>query len=338
MQMVGKVAHINISGVLEPERVAAYDYWGIEHTAYADIVAQTVAAKDAGAESIQYNARSGGGNIEGMLPAMKAIDGAGIPTKMVVSGVAASAMYMLASQSNTIEATSELDIFGSFGVVTSRYVSENFVEITNSDSPNKRPDASTDDGVKAIEKELDDIFGVVVPHVARGRRTDVETVKKNFGQGGIMTAKTALAKGMIDSIYEPTAAQSNKTTAGVPAKNRSDKMDRTQLKADHPELFASILLEGKEAGKKEFQAFASGHMKLAEASGDTARAIADIAAMNDPRDVECTIHHQSVAIKKAQVDARGDEAPDAIGAGDEQTMSIDDEINAAYADEEGLVM
>jgi hypothetical protein len=115
-------------------------------------------------------------------------------------------------------------------------------------------------------------------------------------------------------------------------------MDRTQLKADHPELFASILLEGKEAGKKEFQAFANGHMKLAEASGDTARAIADIAAMNDPREVECTIHHQSVAIKKAQVDARGDEAPDAIGAGDEPTMSIDDEINAAYADEEGLVM
>jgi hypothetical protein len=48
--------------------------------------------------------------------------------------------------------------------------------------------------------------------------------------------------------------------------------------------------------------------------------------MNDPREVECTIHHQSVAIKKAQVDARGDEAPDAIGAGDGEQPEAKDEM------------
>lgn len=301
------VAQIEVAGILEPERVALYDYWGVKHTAYSDITAQAVQARNDGAKKIKFNIRSGGGNVEGMLPAMKVIKKIGIPTTAVVSGMSASAAFMLASQCDTIECTSELDILGSIGVVTSAFSFPFLKEVTNTASPNKRPDIKTEEGLAAVKEELDDIYGVVIPHVAKGRNTSIEKINSDWGRGGTMTAKTALSRGMIDSINEPKPA-------GRSGKAKGSNMDINKLKADHPDLYAAVLAEGKEIGKAEFQELAAGHVGLAELSGDNSRAMADIAAGNSITPA-CQIHHTTAATKRSMIEARGEEAPDAIGEG-----------------------
>jgi ClpP class serine protease len=317
MQIHSNVAQIEIAGILEPNRVALYDYWGVKHTAYSDIESQTAQAIEDGAKSIQYNIRSGGGNVEGMLPAMKTIKKAGIPTKASVSGLCASAAYMLASQCDSIEASSEIDILGSIGVVTSRFSYPFFKEITNSASPNKRPDVATEEGLSAVREVLDDIYGVVMPYVVKSRNTSIEKINSEWGKGGTMTAKTALSRGMIDMINERVK------TAGRSGANKGKNMDMATLKAEHPDLYNAAFDAGKEAGKAEFKELAEAHLELAEASGAMERAIEDIKAGNavGPK---VFAFHNAEGIRRAQVKARDEEAPEEISEGKDAQASANE--------------
>ena len=325
MVMSKDTAHIDVSGILEPNRVSLYDYYGVKHTAYSDIAQQTAKAIDDGAKSIQYNISSGGGNVEGMLPAMKSIKNAGVPTTAKINGLCASAAYMLASQCDSVVASSELDIVGSIGVVTSRYNFDFIKEITNTDSPNKRPDVKTEDGLSAIKEELDDIYGVVIPYVASARNTSIEKINSDWGKGGTMTAKKALSRGMIDMIAEYKPAGRSGVTKGK-------SMDREQLKAEHPDLYTAIFNDGKEAGKAEFEKMATSHMKLAEMSGDYKRAMTDVSEGNEA-DAVCAVYHAGLAQKKTLIEAREEEKPADISAKEEETLKDDSEdLKKAYAE------
>lgn len=333
MRINRNVAEIEIAGVLEPERIGAYDRWGIKHTAYSDIRAQVADAVSSGVKKIVFKVNSPGGNVLGMLQAMKDIASArksGIKTETRASGLMASAAYMLGAQSETVIATSEADIVGSIGVVRSAMTFPYFKDITNNESPNKRPDASTEEGVQAIKDELSDIYNVVMPHVAKARNTTMEKINSDWGKGGTMTAKTALARGMIDVIEEPKPAGRSGVTKG------KTKMDMATLKAEHPDLYKAAFEAGKEAGAAEFKEMAEAHLSLAEASGAMDRAVEDIKAGN-PVGPKVFAFHNAEGIKRAQIQARGDEAPPAVGEGADPQVeahaSKDEnaDIKAAYA-------
>lgn len=317
LQMIDGDAVIDVVGLLGPSRNSFLDFLGMKQTAYPDIEIQIDAAIAAGSNKIIFNFDSPGGNINGMYSVMQKIKDSGIPTVARVLGQAQSAAYMLASQCNVIEARDPLCMIGSVGVVATISSRDGVVEITNSESPEKRPDVSTDAGIASYKKTLDDIYDVVITMVAEGRRTTVGAVNRDFGRGASMTAKSALAKKMIDAIGFEKPKETKKTAGETAKKTGSFDMNIEQLKAEHPAVYAAIFESGKTAGAEDAAKMAKAHMNLAEASGDTKRALADIANGVDARDPEVTTHHQMKAIKLAQVEARTDEAAPELGEGDD---------------------
>lgn len=262
------VATIDIKGPLMPERSGLYDFFGIEHTAYSDIVADTRAAEtDSSVKSIEYQIDSPGGTVAGMFETSDAIRNAEKPTRAIVTGMAASAAYGLASQADSIEATARTACIGSIGVVTTRFVSDYVVDITSSNAPNKRPDARTEEGRAAIRAELDEIESLFIEGIAEGRNTTASNVEKNYGRGGTMLADNALKNGMIDKILTaaPAGHGKTKTAATVASEKTESIMDLNELKAQHPELYAQVLAMGEAKERDRV----SGHLN---AAGDIAAA------------------------------------------------------------------
>ena len=197
----GKTAKIEIKGVLLKEEDLVLSFFGEQQTLYSEIIAEIESAnKSKDISRIELLIDSGGGNLDGMFDAMAVIAQSEKPVTARVTGVCASAAYMLASQSKKIIAQHDWNMLGSFGVATTVSQDPLIKEISNTDSPKKRPDVSNDDGVAVVRETLDDIFNLVTEAVATGRNTTVETVKNNYGKGAVYTARTALQMGMIDSI------------------------------------------------------------------------------------------------------------------------------------------
>lgn len=149
---------------------------------------------------------SPGGVVSGLGEAAEAIRGAGKPVTAFVTGIAASAAYWLASQAAEIVAESSASV-GSIGVVMSmsRQVQpgsdgRQAYEITSSGAPRKRPDPSTDEGRAAMQEYVDALEDVFVADVAASRKKTPAYVRREFGQGGMLSAARAVEVGMADRI------------------------------------------------------------------------------------------------------------------------------------------
>jgi ClpP class serine protease len=307
------VATISIKGPLVKKRSAMLDYFGVEHTAYEDIADQTTSAVSDGAKKIVYNIDSPGGDIEGILIGMDAIKNAGVPTEVLADEYLASAAYMLASQADSIIANNELTLVGSVGVATYGYVSKSIKDITNTDSKDKRPDLSTDKGVAVVERELDDIYQILAERIAAGRNVSVDDVKNKYGNGAIMTARSALQKRMIDGVR----STNNQQTAGNSTAAKSNTgvrlMKIEELRAEFPGLYQEVLAQGKEAGAKEERDRVSAHLMLAEGSGDVEAAHKAIIAGEGITEM-VKAQHMSAAMKRNMLSARKEDNPPKVPA------------------------
>lgn len=299
----GSVAQIPVKGPILNARSRVLDFFGAQYTTYPDIQAQIGEALAKGARRIDFMVDSPGGAVDGLYAAMDAIRDAPVKTRAIAGPTMASAAYILASQAGEIVAENDASAIGSVGVAFKTRASGEEQIITNSDSPKKSPDVTTEDG-KAIAREyLDDLWSVLNPKIAMGRGVSPETVKKDYGQGAIMTARTALQRRMIDAI------QTSKPTA-TPAANQGDKMDSKTLKAEHRATYDEILEIGAKAERERVCA----HLVLAEGSGDydTAhQAIKD----GDEMSALVMAKHQSAAMKRDLIQARQADNPLDIGAG-----------------------
>lgn len=309
---------INISGALMPTPNRMLDFFGANYTAYSDVNKQIEALEeDRSVKGIQLNINSPGGNIQGMYDTMDSISGTSKPIVAKTTGTLASAAYMLASQADSIGSKNELDMIGSVGVVTGGKINKNAIEVTNTASPKKRNDLSTEEGVGNMKATLDDVYGIIKGKMASGRGVDTSVIDANYGQGALVTAKTALKNGMIDSIGFANIENKNKNkTSGISGQKKESKMETlAELKASHPDLYATCFNTGVEAGKKEYQQLACNHLELAGLSGAMDRAVEDIKAGNEVTPAVSTFHSIQ-GIKKAQIDARGEEKPEVVGEGD----------------------
>lgn len=124
-----------------------------------------------------------------------------MPIHGVTSGMCCSGAYWLGSSMTSLTATSDTDIFGSVGVILridKPYDDE--YTIVSSNAPNKVPDPETDEGKKVLQQHVDILENIFMEKVATYRGTSIENVKENYGKGGILYRKDALAAGMIDEI------------------------------------------------------------------------------------------------------------------------------------------
>jgi ClpP class serine protease len=327
LDIVDGVALIKIEGILTPKRIRWLDWFDEKQTVYSEIEAKVREAEARGAQKIVFSINSPGGDLEGLYDAMATIASASIPTETVSGYLLASGAYMLASQTDKITAQNDVSLVGSVGVATSRMSLEFIKDIANTDSPKKRPDVSTEEGVKAVQEELDDIYQVLAEQIAEGRNTSVRTVKRDYGEGAVMTARTALQRKMIDAIgiAQPTTAKKAATT-GV-------NMDAKTLRGEHRETFDAVFEMGRRAEREQVCA----HLVLAEGSGDFKAAHQ---AIKDGEGVTQLVvaHHQSAAMRRQHINARQEDNPPPVNAGGEapptdETSKIKAEMEA---DCEGL--
>lgn len=133
------------------------------------------------------------------------------PVVAHVAGQACSAAYWIASAASEI-AMERTGIVGSIGVVVAMpkqvepdsdgYVT---IEIVSSNAPNKRPDPASDEGSAEIRDTLDAIEKAFIWDVAKGRGVSVETVRSDFGQGGVKVGGAAVTAKMADRVQSMDA-------------------------------------------------------------------------------------------------------------------------------------
>ena len=232
-----------------------------------DVLARdfTTAVDDAAVKSVVLVVDSPGGQANGIAELASMIRaGAGKkPVVAYVDGAAQSAAYWLASAASEVIA-SPTAMLGSIGAVVALDTEKRkgTMEIVSSQSPNKRPDVTTEAGRAQIQTLIDSLAQVFLDDVARYRGTDTATVLADFGQGASFIAADAVRRGMADRVSTLEAVIAG--LAGSPAKKGESYMatengtpaaekpaiDRAYLAANHPDLLAACQVEGASAERK----------------------------------------------------------------------------------------
>lgn len=221
LTIAGSTAEIRVEGVLtkRPDFFAAW--FGGGNTTYASIRnALAIASGDPKVKSIVLAVDSPGGAVDGLFETLDAIAGArasGGKAMRVRADNALSAAYGIAAAAGPIEAAGRGSSFGSIGAAVSFFVDPAVVTITNTDSPDKRPDVTTDAGKAVIVAYLDQIQDELVRAIARGRDVQAGAVTDTYGRGASFIAAHALRLGMIDTITKstPLRAVTNRTTTAM---------------------------------------------------------------------------------------------------------------------------
>ncbi len=177
-----------------------------------------------------------------------------------------SAAYWIASATEKIIANPSA-LLGSIGVVTTIPVQEQpdsegykNIEIVSSNAKQKRPDPRTEEGMSEIKRELNDLESQFIEAIARYRNVTVNTVKNDFGQGGVLIGKNAVASGMADSLgnYEEVLAELNQKIS-TNKKNKfmsKETIERSAITADFiksefPEIAEKLAKENSEKIRSE---------------------------------------------------------------------------------------
>ena len=240
-------------------------------TAISGATAVSTLAKDFGealqnkdVRAIVLNIDSPGGEVTGVSEiADMVFNGRGVkPITAYVYGLGASAAYWIASAADQVIIADTAEV-GSIGVVSAwtdtrekdKKSGVNTIEIVSSYSPRKRPDLSTDAGKAQILEIVDSLAETFLKKVARNRGVSAKFVLKNFGQGGLLVGQAAADAGMVDAVgsfegvMESTIANT-KPKFPLFAGEGAGVMNIELLKEKYPEVYASIMEEGKAAGYK----------------------------------------------------------------------------------------
>jgi ClpP class serine protease len=265
MTVAGHTAEIRVEGVLtkRPDFWAKYFMGG--NTTYSSIRnALGAAAASPDVTDVIMRVDSPGGNAEGLIETLETIaQFRQYSGKKILSRAdnAQSAAYGIAAATGRIEATGRGTTFGSIGTAVSYYVSPNVVTLTNTDSPDKRPDLSTDAGKAVVVKYLDQLNHEFVSAIAQGRGVELARVTEGYGRGASMTAAEALRLGLIDSI-QTTAPRA------VPSSKGNAMADRDQEQAERAALDAAT-----QRGVEQERDRVLYHLTLGESCGDMSIAL-----------------------------------------------------------------
>lgn len=306
----GSTMEIRVEGVLteKPDLFAAW--FGGGNTTY-DSIAQALAraASDASVKDVVLRVNSPGGTVDGLFDALAAIESfkADSGKKLrVVASKAQSAAYALAAMAGPITAKTPASMFGSIGTAIdfTVYSSVKTVSITNSESPAKRPDPTTDEGRAEIVRFLDAVNDLFVDAIARGRGTTSEDVTKNFGRGATFVAGEAKRLGMIDAAPKAIARSTGKPKAedeqlaDVGAQGEQH-MDLEQLKQQHPDVYKAAAAEGVNSERDRVVA----HLIMGESFGGMQTAIAAVKD-GSPMTASLTAQYMASAANKSDIAAR----------------------------------
>ena len=312
----GRHARIAVTGVLTQSPNIMALFFGGGNTLYPEIQrAAAQADADEDIDEIEFFIDSPGGSVDGLFDTVAALQTIKTKTVAKVGAKAASAGYILAAAANEITATNRASAVGSFGVAVDLMFRADVerVSITNTASPDKRPDLQTEEGQAVVREHLDALYDLFAESVASGRKTTVETINAKFGAGRMFLADEAQRRGMIDRVdgtpslrvVEPqttTAAQGGTEPEAI-------DMDLEKLKAQHPDVYAAAVKVGADSERDRVTA----HLTMGEASGDMATAVA---AVKDGSDMTASLQakYMAAGMNRSDINKRGEESDAAAAA------------------------
>lgn len=239
----------------------------------------TAAAEDPAIKHIVLNIDSPGGQANGIAEFAQMVRESKKPVTAYVDGTAASAAYWIAAAAGHI-VMSKTAMVGSIGAVVSISTTKNdgAVEIVSNQSPNKRPDVTTEAGRSQVQTLIDALAQVFIEDVAQYRSVSVEDVVTRFGGGDVFLATEAVARGMADEVgtFEGLIAGLSGATAnkgepfmaqqqGAPAAQLPE-ITREYLATHHADLVCTLQSEAAAAERARVLGIQSaaipGHDKL----------------------------------------------------------------------------
>lgn len=159
---------------------------------------------DGNVRGVVLNFHSPGGLVAGGSDLAQMIfDARGIKPQGLVAragGDMASMAYWLGSSAEKIF-TAPTGMVGSIGTLVQFSQDEpGLVTVVSDQSPNKRPDLSTPEGMAQIKGTLNALSDVFIGAVARNRGVTADHVVENYGKGGVKVGAEAVAAGMADQV------------------------------------------------------------------------------------------------------------------------------------------
>lgn len=193
------------------------------------------AINDPSIRSILLNIDSPGGQANGIAELAAHIrEGAQIkPVVAYIGGAGNSAAYWLASAASEIVIDSTAAA-GSIGVVMGYPTpgdGKKSVEFVSSQSPNKRPNPTTEKGRATIQATVDDLAELFVDAVATYRGVSRETVLSDFGQGGYLIGSKAVDAGLADAIGSFEGTLARMIAGDYPTARKGQPQQQTKAKS-----------------------------------------------------------------------------------------------------------
>lgn len=206
VRMRDGVAVIPVSGPLFAEE----SFWSwIFGGASTPTVARalTTAVDDPSVASIVLEIDSPGGEVAG-IGELAALVHEANATKAVtayISDFGASAAYWIAAAASevVIAATAQVGSIGAVMTVrdpTASGRAATTIEFVSSQSPDKRPDPTTDHGAALLQERVDAIAAVFINDVATYRAVSRQTVLDDFGGGKLFVGQGAVDAGLADRV------------------------------------------------------------------------------------------------------------------------------------------
>lgn len=261
----GSVGVLNVVGVLSKTEEDALWYGG---TSFENLNASLSSLlADPSVSVIVLNVDSPGGEVNGTNEFAARI--AESPKWMVacVDGMACSAAYWIASQAPIVLAqeTSEL---GSIGVVATYVDASGFYEkiglkvhqIVSSQSPMKRPDLGTEEGMAEVRKTIDSLASIFVGKVSKGRGVTEEVVLEEFGRGGVLVGVEAIKARMADGlstlrdVLGLTGGRMEIVNQAIPVAAAADAPAPAPAQSPAPEIESAAFQKGIAAGIEQERA------------------------------------------------------------------------------------
>jgi capsid assembly protease len=312
-------AEIRVSGVLVPQESFWLWLLGYEQTVWGDLLESIERVTgDESVDRVNVMVDSPGGSVDGMWEALAAFESLGESGKQVavIARNAMSAAYGVAAVAGPITATMPGAMFGSVGVAIRMMVTDYMVDVTNTESPDKRPDVRTPEGKAVVQRELDAIFDLFVESIAKGRGTTTSSVVEGYGRGGSFLAGEAQRRGMIDSVageqglrlVKPVEPESTHTSSrATPGKD--DEMDIKTLRRDHRECYDEIFSAGEAAGVAKERDRVTAHLTLGATGGPKGVEVAH-KAIREGTELTATVNAEyvSAAINQRDIGARQEDA------------------------------
>ena len=208
-QGTGAIAVMPIYGTIIPRATLFSSFSG--GTSAQEIASGiSAAAANPAISAIVLDIDSPGGNTQGITEAAAAIHQAtqSKPVYASINGYGTSAAYWLASQATELLG-SPSSMLGSIGVIAIHEDITAALEqkgisvqlITAGDYKHEGMLGPLEGEALAHTQSLiDDVYGVMVADIARGRGISKDTVLAQYGQGRYFPAREALGRGMLDGI------------------------------------------------------------------------------------------------------------------------------------------